>query len=46
MRDLKETKTRLTMTWVPVRDANGRVRMEVRWASSATQAHKPHPHAA
>ncbi len=46
MRDLKETKTRLTMTWVPVRDANGRVRMEARWAASATPAHKPQPHAA
>jgi hypothetical protein len=46
MRDLKETKTGLNMTWVPVRDANGRVRMEARWAASATPAHKPQPHAA
>jgi hypothetical protein len=44
--DVKEAKTGLTLTWVPVRDANGRVRMEARWAVATTPARKPHPHAA
>ena len=46
MRDHTETKTGLTMTWVPVRDATGRVRMEARWAAAPALASKPHPHAA
>lgn len=27
----------LTMTWVPVRDARGRVHMEAHWTSPVTQ---------
>ena len=46
MRDVKEKTTGLTMTWVPVRDPDGRVRMEASWVPTATPIHKPHPHAA
>jgi hypothetical protein len=46
MRDQQEPKTGLTMTWVPVRDAKGRVRMEARWAVASRAASKPRPHAA
>jgi hypothetical protein len=48
MRDQKATKTGLTMSWVPVRDANGRVHMEAHWTAPATTAKsgKPRPHAA
>jgi hypothetical protein len=28
----------LTMTWVPVRDERGRVRMETRWTAAAAAA--------
>jgi len=46
MRDQKETGRGLTMTWVPVRDANGRVHMEARWSVPASSHTKPRPHAA
>jgi hypothetical protein len=47
MRDQKATKTGLSMSWVPVRDASGRVHMEARWtAPVAAEKSKPRPHAA
>jgi len=51
MHDQKATKAGLTMSWVPVRDANGRIRMEAHWAApakaaKAAKASKPRPHAA
>lgn len=45
MRDQHMT-TGLVMTWVPVRDAHGRVRMEARWMSPALATAAPRPHAA
>lgn len=33
MKNRKPTEPRLTMTWVPVRDKQGRVHMEARWTA-------------
>ncbi|HYU84115.1 MAG TPA: hypothetical protein VEK80_04870 [Kribbellaceae bacterium] len=44
MRDHKATKTGLILSWVPVRDANGRVRMEAHWTVQTGKTTKPRPH--
>ena len=50
MRNHKQSKGDLTMTWVAVRGEDGHVRMEARWISAASMAAsrtaKPNPHAA
>ncbi len=45
MRDQHESTRGMTMTWAPVRDARGRVRMEAHWVPAGTAAaatSKPH----
>ncbi len=46
MRNHKQSKADLSMTWIAVRGEDGRVRMEARWSSAAALAVKPNPHAA
>ncbi len=46
MHNPQQSNPDLTMTWVPVRGDDGRVRMESRWVSASAHASKPKPHAA
>jgi len=39
MRDATRPDQRLTMRWIPVQDAQGRIRMEARWVLEETVEH-------